>query len=67
MKDKLYPGVQKGVSWVNKKNHKGLAPEANIYERPVKERRWEACRTGKFGPGMLECGAVEDISIKASE
>lgn len=33
MKDKLYPGVQKGVSCLNKKNHRGLAPEENKYLR----------------------------------
>lgn len=33
----------------------------------MEERWWEACRTGKFGAGMLETGAVEDISTYASE
>lgn len=34
--------------------HKELVPEAKNCERPGKERRWKAWRTGKFETGMLE-------------
>lgn len=67
MKDKLYPGMQgEGVSQVSKNHHKQLRLQAKN-ERPVKERKWKACRSGKLETRILETGATEDISTQVSD